>query len=503
MSYRINRRAFLGGAASVITWATLPFYARAATTTNLIRVEWQTFKTTPHYAPFLNAVRTMQANTNAADPNSWQYWTNVHANYCPHKQPYFLAWHRGYLYYLERQIRLVSGDAGFTLPYWDWFTNPHVPAEFTDQASGNPLYCPRLNTNVYNALDLSPWASTTVNFQRGTVNSFEEKFETAPHNPVHNIIGNSMATMQSPRDPIFYLHHANVDRLWHAWALPDGRTMPVPSDPYWSGLFTYATGLTILKEQTYSARTRLGYDYDNASRPTTMPPQAQVGRIIRVQASIGPSHTRPPAGSFTATAARNIDTGVRSIGGVKAVTLREQSTTARITGEAASTAPVQQLLSATAAPYAAAERGDRSSAASVNGAAAGQYRSIRVVFDEISLTQAGAAGGYYYNVYLNLPDRFDTDTARQQNLLGTFGAFEIAGASHHGMVMLEYPATASLLKTGNGASRDYYVTLERVNGPNAPRGAVINVGEIRVELSTEPAYIVSPARSRAPTDVPY
>ncbi|QLB66218.1 hypothetical protein A9O66_28635 [Paraburkholderia caribensis] len=128
---------------------------------------------------------------------------------------------------------------------------------------------------------------------------------------------------------------------------------------------------------------------------------------------------------------------------------------------------------------------------------------MRIVFDDISLTQAGAAGGYYYNVYLNLPDRFDTDTARQQNLLGTFGAFEIAGASHHGMVMLDYPATASLLKSGNGASRDYYVTLERVNGPNAPQGAVISVGEIRVELSTEPAYIVSPARSRAPTDAPY
>ncbi|CAG9216518.1 Tyrosinase [Paraburkholderia sabiae] len=502
MSYRINRRAFLGGAASAITWATLPFYARAATT-NVIRVEWQQFKTTPHYASFLNAVRTMQANTNAADPNSWQYWTNVHVNYCPHKQPYFLAWHRGYLYYLERQIRLVSGDVGFTLPYWDWFTNPHVPAEFTDQASGNPLYCPRLNTNVYNALDLSPWAASTVNFQRGTVNSFEEKFEAAPHNPVHNIIGNSMATMQSPRDPIFYLHHANVDRLWHAWALPDGRTMPVPSDPYWAGTFTYATGLTILKEQTYSARTRLGYDYDSASRPTSMPPQAQVGRIIRVQASIGPSRSRPSTGSFAATAARNIDTGVRSIGGVKAVALREQSTTARVTGEAASTAPVQQLLSATAAPLAAAEHGVRNSTASVNAAAAGRYRSIRVVFDDISLTQVGAAGGYYYNVYLNLPDKFDTDTARQQNLLGTFGAFEIAGAAHHGMVMLDYPATASLLKTGNGGSRDYYVTLERVDGPNAPKGAVINIGEIRVELSTEPAYIVSPVRSRAPTDAPY
>lgn len=502
MSYRINRRAFLGGAASAITWATLPFYARAATS-NLIRVEWQTFKTTSHYAPFLYAVRTMQANTNAADPNSWQYWANVHANYCPHKQPYFLAWHRGYLYYLDQQIRLISGDPGFTMPYWDWFTNPHIPTDFTDQASGNPLYCPRLNTNVYSALDLSPWASTTVNFQRGTVNSFEEKFETAPHNPVHNIIGNAMATMQSPHDPIFYLHHANVDRLWHAWALPDGRTMPVPSDPYWAGTFTYATGLTINKEQTYSARTRLGYDYDKTSRPTSMPPQTQAGRIIRVQASIGLSRARPATAALAATGARDIDSSARSIGGVKGVTLREQSTTARITGEAASAAPVQQLLSATATPLAAAAQGVRSSAASVSAAAAGRYRSIRIVFDSLSLTQAGAAGGYYYNVYLNLPDKFDSDTARQQNLLGTLGAFEIAGASHHGMVMLDYPATVSLLKAGGGGSRDYYVTLERIDGPNSPKGAVINVGEIRVELSTEPAYIVSPARSRAPTDIPY
>ncbi|HYS66792.1 MAG TPA: tyrosinase family protein [Paraburkholderia sp.] len=486
----IKRRTFLGAAATAMTWASFPYLARAATTP-VIRIEWQQFKTTPHYASFLNAVRTMLANTNAADPNSWQYWTNVHMNYCPHRQPYFLAWHRGYLYYLERQIRLVSGDSDFTLPYWDWFTNPNVPAEFTDTASGNPLYCPRLNTNVYSALDLSPFSPSVVNFQRGTANSFEEKFESAPHNPVHNIIGNSMATMQSPRDPIFYLHHANVDRLWHAWALPDGRTMPAPSDPYWAGTFTYASALTIIKEKTYSPRSRLGYDYANTARPTTLPPQAQAGRIIRVQAQMIQLRARPPVGTFSASLARDVAPGRHSIGGVKSIALRDESITALVIGEAASVKPLQELLSVTAAPYDAAARGSIAPSAAV-ATPSGKYRSVKIVLDNIKLTAAGAAGGYFYNVYLNLPDNFGDEAARAQHFIGTLGAFEVSGAAHHGTVTLDYPATAALLKTADQGSREYLISLVRVNGANAPKGTVMQVGELRVELTTEPAYIVSP-----------
>lgn len=498
MTYpKINRRAFLGGAATAISWASFPYLAAAATP--VVRLEWQQFKLTPHYQSFLNAVATMLANPNANDPNSWQYWTNVHVNYCPHKQPYFLAWHRGYLYYLERQIKLVSGDSTFTLPYWDWFANPNIPSEFTDNASGNPLYCPRLNTNVYSALDLSPFAATTVNFQRGTANSFEEKFETAPHNPVHNIIGISMATMQSPRDPIFYLHHANVDRLWHAWSLPDGRTMPVPSNPYWAGTFTYANGLTINKEQTYSNRSRLGYDYANTTRPTALPPQAEVGRIIRVQAQISPIRTRPAISSFAATPARTIAAGQRSVGGVKGVVLGQESVSARVTGEANSVKPLQDMLSATAQSFDAAAQGS-SAASALAQKSTSQYKSIKIVFDDIAVTRAGASGGYFYNVYLNLPEGIDIDSARSRYFIGTVGAFELAGAAHHGMMMLEFPATAALLKAGVGNAREYVVSLVRVNGPSAPKGQVMSIGEVRVELSTEAPYIVSPAGTHKPGD---
>ncbi|SAL62046.1 tyrosinase family protein [Caballeronia humi] len=499
-SLKLNRRTFLGGAASALSVAAFPRLA-SATTGPYVRLEWQQFKLTPQYTSFLNAVRTMLANTDASSPNSWQYWTNVHVNYCPHRMPYFLAWHRGYLYHLEKQLRIVSGDSALALPYWDWYTNPNIPSEFTDTATGNPLYVPRLNTNVYAALDLSPFASTTVNFQRGTPNSFEEKFELAPHNPVHNILGNAMSSMQSPRDPIFYLHHANVDRLWHAWSLPDGRTMPVPSSPYWLGTFDYAPGLSINKADCYSNRRTLAYDYANTTRPLVLPPQVQAARIIRVQAQVGQIRSRPAIASFGATPARAIAAGRRAIGGVKGVALREESISARVTAEASSAKPVQDLLSATTENYSAAAKGSSAAERALASASAGQYKSVKIVFDDISLTGLGAGGGYFYNVYLNLPDNADLDSVRSRNFIGTLGPFEIAGAAHHGSATLDFPATEALLKMGATGSRDYVVSLVRVNGSKAPKGQVITIGEVRVELTNEAPFIASPVVARGPGDV--
>merc|ERR1712065_93914 len=37
------------------------------------------------------------------------------------------------------------------------------------------------------------------------------------HGVAHVMIGGDMGRMESPNDPIFYMHHANVDRLWHVW----------------------------------------------------------------------------------------------------------------------------------------------------------------------------------------------------------------------------------------------------------------------------------------------
>ncbi|WP_080409955.1 tyrosinase family protein [Burkholderia ubonensis] len=494
-----SRRGFLGASASALSLTAFPKLA-FATTETYTRLEWQQFKLTPQYTSFLNAIGRMRANTDATSRNSLQYWADIHHHSCPHRMPYFLAWHRGYIYYFEQQLRLVSGDSALNLPYWDYYSYCVMPAEFTDNATGNPLFASRMNTNVYSALDLSPFAPTVVTFQRGTTNSFEAAIETAPHNPVHNIIGNTMATMVSPLDPIFYLHHANVDRLWRAWALPNGGSMPAPTDPYWAGSFNYATNLTMSKVNTYLPSGVLGYDYANVSGPTALPAESRAAQIIRVQAQVEPVRRRPPILSLAPAGARAISAGRRSIGGVTRLRLTEESVSARVVADTNSAKSVHDMLLQTRSAYEAAAIGlpaqDQARAQTQPGA----YRSILVVFDDITLTIAGRNGGYFYNVYLNLPDGGDVDTERSQHFLGTFGPFEVAGAAHSGSVMLDFPATLALLKMSATQTREYVVSLVRVNGPKAPKGLVMRIGELRVELSTAAPFISTPVAPRMPGD---
>jgi hypothetical protein len=45
----------------------------------------------------------------------------------------------------------------------------------------------------------------------------EGPLETGPHDNVHGAVGGFMGAFMSPVDPIFYMHHANIDRLWALW----------------------------------------------------------------------------------------------------------------------------------------------------------------------------------------------------------------------------------------------------------------------------------------------
>ena len=440
------------------------------------RLEWKQFKTTNQYPAFVNAIATMRSNANQASPGSLSYWANVHVNTCPHGVPYFISWHRGYLYHFEQQLRSVSGNPGLMLPYWDYYSYATLPAEFTDPAPGNPLYVPRQSSSVYGALGMAPFASTVRNFQRGKSNAFEPSIEDV-HNPVHDLIGGVMSTMQSPLDPIFFLHHASVDRLTHAWSLLAGRTMPKSANPYsstnsdvyWAGNHVYAAGLSIERYKT-RIPAWLGTTYASNAVPTTLPP------VPAAAAARAALPARPPFQSFRTVAGRRLSSTRRSVSGVAQVPFDEQSVSVLLRlgkSDAAELARVVALCRD------GGELDSRSDANPMPG-------MIKLVFDNLSIGAAAKKGGFFYALYLDMPAVFESHAQREASLIGTLGAFQIAAAAHHGKPRIEFDVSSLLARQERVNFAELALSWVRVDGDRPPTGKAILVSEIRVELAFAP-----------------
>lgn len=459
-----------------------------------IRMEWQQFKTGPQYQSFRNAIAAMRKNTKATSPGSLRYWTNIHINYCPHGTPYFLSWHRGYLYHFERQLRTMSGDTTLNLPYWDYFSHPAIPAEFTDPSPSNPLYLARAGINVYNALTLWPFAPEVYNFERGTTNGFEERIETMPHNPVHDLIGGIMSTMESPLDPIFFLHHANIDRLTHAWALPDGKGIPYSvnpysstnSSPYWAGDNIYASKLKIARYLTLDPAW-LGYDYADDTVPTALPAQpatAQASADRQAGDRLPRTIRRPVERPFARSPGRAISATRRSLGGAVRLGFDETSFSISLTFSRTDALELEALNARLRAGL--PRDGERTPA------------SAKLVIDNPSLSRAGSAGGYFYALYLNMPPLLQSQLADHRTFLGTMGAFQIASASHHGPAKQEFDLAALLARQATTDFSRLSLSWLRIDGDNPPRGQTISVAEIRVELSYAAEPVETPRVERRP-----
>lgn len=178
------------------------------------------------YKTAVTAMKALPSN----NPVSWQYQAAIHNNLCPHGNWFFLPWHRAYLNYFEQIVRKLSGYSQFVLPYWNWTANPQVPAVFW--GAGNPLLANRaISTNgtipadlvgpdviaqIMAIPDFQQFGSYAAPAPRGFGAQYGA-LEGTSHNGVHNAVGGQMATMLSPLDPLFWLHHANIDRLWALW----------------------------------------------------------------------------------------------------------------------------------------------------------------------------------------------------------------------------------------------------------------------------------------------
>ena len=162
---------------------------------------------------FLNAFTQINA-MNALGP-----LVDIHSNasHQMHANPRFLPWHRIYL--LRMEELLMSVDPTVCIPYWNSSDEQAFPswlAGFTptvNLASGPHT----VTRNIGNIAFLPGAAAVAAAMANGTFNAFAPSLEGI-HNSGHVWVGGSMSMiLTAPTDPVFWMHHAEIDRIWSLW----------------------------------------------------------------------------------------------------------------------------------------------------------------------------------------------------------------------------------------------------------------------------------------------
>lgn len=196
----------------------------------------------------------------------------------------FLSWHRQFLAQFEQQLQTYV--PGVMIPYWDWTDPAAIMTDNFMGPNGNPGNSNHVERGYFafdkpgvglNTTALPAWWPASLNgwrlptmFQsnlQGALRrnlgspanlplplhiettmskpdyaSFQEALETGSrmHNALHGwlggnetcasstTVGHMTCNRQSPFDPLFFLHHCNVDRLWAMWQA-DGHANEYPN----------------------------------------------------------------------------------------------------------------------------------------------------------------------------------------------------------------------------------------------------------------------------------
>ncbi len=318
----IRRRTFLTGAATIPFALWFDKYARAQVP--LVRYDARSPKGQAMLKIYASAVRQMQNPARFAESNplgwTFQWYThfvkgstskgaeltriypgpspqrdlaNLTWNTCQshsgQPEDYFLPWHRMYVFFFEQIIRKVSGNATFTLPYWNYTkagpTYGVIPPEFTrmgDPTFGS-LFVAKRNPGVNagspiagpGVLNLNSLAQCGYGAS-GALAGFNQTLDSGLHGTVHVRVGNTTnlgAVPWAAGDPVFWVHHCMIDRLWASWNAA-GRSNP--TDPaFLNKTFTFADGngnRVVAKISDFLNISRLGYSYDSLEPVPACPP---------------------------------------------------------------------------------------------------------------------------------------------------------------------------------------------------------------------------------------
>ncbi|KAK4434779.1 Polyphenol oxidase, chloroplastic [Sesamum alatum] len=232
---------------------------------------------TAQYMERYNRAVQLMRNLPANDPRNFMQQSYVHCAYCNgayfypaaqglnggqiqvHGNWLFFPFHRWYLYFHERILGSLINDPTFALPYWNWDSpdGMNTPTMYNNSRTYPALFNERRNQTIYTRpVNLATGTNSNLTPQQIANNNcavmYNEMISTATtlesfmgrpyrrgnavpngagtsergsHNAVHNWCGDprerageDMGNFYSAgRDPIFYCHHSNVDRMWTLW----------------------------------------------------------------------------------------------------------------------------------------------------------------------------------------------------------------------------------------------------------------------------------------------
>lgn len=319
----LSRRNFVRGIAAMPFALWLSRNARAQTTTPLVRYDINSPMGQVMLQIYADAVQKMKLR-GSQDPLSWMWqWythfvdgTTTKANeitriFGPEATPlsalagetwntcqshsgqnasHFLPWHRMFVFFLEDIVRVVTDRPDFTLPYWNYtsydlaqrgvvpqqFRLPYDPifaslyrADRTTLAkTGQPIH----KNQVGDAMDISTAMARSNYNTVGSVQGFCRAIDSGIHGRIHVLVGTSKnmgAVPYAARDPLFWVHHSNIDRLWASW---NRNGAPNPTTGTWLNkefVFADALGQRVsCKLKDFFSTDVLGYTYDKFVSPS-------------------------------------------------------------------------------------------------------------------------------------------------------------------------------------------------------------------------------------------
>jgi tyrosinase len=443
-------------------------------------------------------------------------------NQCQHMTWYFLPWHRGYLAAFERIVRdaivKLGGPSDWALPYWNYtdsaqwhelpraFANPTLP-----DGSRNFLRVPQRYgnaqvPNVQTPLVLDPRVvgvakTLQERFFEGTAHGGSAGFggvktpfwhgneipqgtfgvlETQPHGGVHVMVGGGYLSqnpfdwglMTNPDtaalDPIFWLHHSNIDRLWKVWLRQQRRptdpteTFKNPADTDWlDGPRPRQFMMPDLGGQlvTYTARDMLDttapmldYIYDDET-VAVAPVQPLAARLQTLGAA------RAQALQIERSVAMSPPKPAELLGASEAVRLAGDTVEARVRLDSG-------------------QREKLMSALNVRALAAAPREPDRVYLNLENIKSPSDAALFY--VYVNLPGN-ESPEQHPEHLAGTISMFGVSKASAAGSSVnasFDITSIVDKMQAQNALGQDLSVKL--ISAVPGARNEGISIGRISV-----------------------